>query len=101
MEQILGMKSLTYFDDRALSLLVDFDPQPEPSPYTALKPAVSLNEMNTPEAPGAKESARWDFTHPDRAPEAELNRIIWQSVRGKGSEPPAPVVQVRMQEVGR
>jgi DNA-binding beta-propeller fold protein YncE len=101
MEQILGMASLTYFDDRALSVLADFDPQPELSPYTTLKPAISLNEMNTPDAPGAKESARWDFTHPDRAPEAELNRVIWQSVRGRDSEPPAPVVQVRMQESGR
>jgi len=96
MEQILGMASLTYFDDRALSLLVDFDSQPVLDPYTALKPEVSLTEMNTPDAPGAKESLRWDFKHPDRAPEAELNRVIWQSVRGRDSLPPAPVVQVRM-----
>jgi hypothetical protein len=101
MEQILGMTSLTYFDDRALSVLTDFDPEAELSPYTAMKPGISLNEMNTPDAPGAKQSARWDFTHPDRAPEAELNRVIWQSVRGRDSEPPAPVVQVRMQETGR
>jgi DNA-binding beta-propeller fold protein YncE len=100
-EQVLGMKSLTYFDDRALSVLADFDPQPEMSAYTAIKPEISLNEMNAPDAPGAQQSARWDFTHPDRAPEAELNRVIWQSVRGRDSEPPAPVVQVRMQETGR
>ena len=97
MEQILGMASLTYFDDRALSLLVDFDSQPVLDPYKALKPEVSLTEMNTPDAPGAKEALRWDFKHPDRAPEAELNRVIWQSVRGRDSLPPAPVVQVRMQ----
>jgi hypothetical protein len=96
MEQILGMASLTYFDDRALSLLVDFDSQPVLDPYKALKPEVSLTEMNTPDAPGAKEALRWDFKHPDRAPEAELNRVIWQSVRGRDSLPPAPVVQVRM-----
>lgn len=97
MEQILGMGSLTFFDDRAPSLLPDFDSHPVLDPYTALKPAISLTEMNTPESPGAKESSRWDFTHPDRAPEAELNRVIWQSVRGVNSQPPAPVVQVRMQ----
>ena len=97
MEQILGMGSLTFFDDRASSLLMDFDSQPVLDPYTALQPSISLTEMNTPDAPGAKESSRWDFTHPDRAPEAELNRVIWQSVRGAGSLPPAPVVQVRMQ----
>ncbi len=97
MEQILGMGSLTFLDDRAPSLLADFDSQPVLDPYTALQPAISLAEMNTASAPGAKESLRWDFTHPDRAPEAELNRVIWQSLRGSGSFPPAPVVQVRMQ----
>jgi len=97
MEQILGMGSLTFFDDRAPSLLVDFDSQPVLDPYTALQPSLSLTEMNTPDAPGAKESSRWDFTHPDRAPEAELNRVIWQSVRGADSLPPVPVVQVRVQ----
>jgi DNA-binding beta-propeller fold protein YncE len=95
MEQILGMTSLTYFDDRAPSILPDFDLQPVLDPYAALVPAISLQEMNSPDAPGAKESARWDFTHPDRAPEAELNRVIWQSIRGENSIPPAPVVQVR------
>jgi DNA-binding beta-propeller fold protein YncE len=95
MEQILGMTSLTYFDDRAPSLLPDFDPQSTLEPYHVLTPAVSLKEMNNPNAPGAKESARWDFTHPDRAPEAELNRVIWQSIRGRDSVPPAPVVKVR------
>jgi hypothetical protein len=95
MEQILGMTSLTYFDDRASSILPDFDPQPVVERYTALVPAISLQEMNAADAPGAKESARWDFTHPDRAPEAELNRVIWQSIRGENSIPPAPVVQVR------
>ena len=97
MEQILGTGSITFFDDRAQSLLVDFDPQPTLDPYTALQPKISLTEMNRPDAPGAKESSHWDFSHPDRAPEAELNRVIWQSVRGANSLPPTPVVQVRLQ----
>jgi DNA-binding beta-propeller fold protein YncE len=96
-EQILGMNSLTYFDDRAPSLLAEFELQPNLSPYTALTPSVSLDERNAPDAPGAKESSRWDFSHPDRAPESELNRVIWQSVRGRDSVIPAPVVQVRME----
>ena len=98
MEQILGMTSLTYFDDRAPSLLQAFDPNAVLEPYTALRPNVSLTEMNAPDAPGAKESLRWDFSHPDRAPDAELNRVIWQSIRGRDSIPPAPVVQVHLRE---
>jgi len=42
MEQILGMGSLTFFDDRASSLLMDFDSQPVLDPYTALQPSISL-----------------------------------------------------------
>jgi hypothetical protein len=96
MEQILGMTSLTYFDDRAPSLLGTFNPKAILEPYKALRPSVSLTEMNAPDAPGAKESSQWDFSHPDRAPESELNRVIWQSVRGRDSIPPAPVVQVQL-----
>jgi len=96
LEQILGMGSLTYFDDRAPSLLVDFEPAPDVDAYTALPPAVSLTEMNTPESPGAAESLHWDFTHPDRAPASELNRVIWQSTRGRDSLPPPSVIRVQM-----
>jgi DNA-binding beta-propeller fold protein YncE len=97
-EQILGLPSLTYFDDRARSLLVDFEKQPSLDPYTATKPAVPLDEKNPPNAPGAEESSRWDFTRPDAAPEMELNRVIWKSVKGRHSEPPPSVfnVQARM-----
>lgn len=90
-EQILGLPSLTYFDDRAPSLLVNFQKQPILEGYTGLQPQISLQEVNSPDAPGAKESAKWDFTQPDRAPEEELNRVIWKSVKGVESEPPASI----------
>ncbi len=39
----------------------------------------------------AAESAAMDFTHADRAPADELNRIIWKTVKGTNSEmPPTP-----------
>ena len=94
-EQILGLPSLTYFDDRAPSLLTDFQRQPTLEGYTRVEPHVSLQEVNLPDAPGAKESARWDFSRPDRAPEQELNRVIWKSVKGANSEPPAAILNAR------
>ena len=94
-EQILGLPSLTYFDDRASSLLADFQLQPVLDGYTALRPQVPLDEVNPPNAPGAHESAQWDFSRPDRAPERELNRVIWNSVKGANSEPPPPILTVR------
>ncbi|HXJ93658.1 MAG TPA: bifunctional YncE family protein/alkaline phosphatase family protein [Terriglobia bacterium] len=94
-EQILGLPSLTYFDDRAPGLLVDFQQQPMLEGYTARPPQVSLDEVNPPNAPGAKQSARWDFSRPDRAPERDLNRVIWKSVKGANSEPPPPILTAR------
>lgn len=94
-EQILGLPSLTYFDDRASSLLADFQLQPVLDGYTALRPQVPLDEVNPPNAPGAHESAQWDFSRPDRAPERELNRVIWISVKGANSEPPPAILTVR------
>jgi YVTN family beta-propeller protein len=94
-EQILGLLSLTYFDDRAPSLLVDFQQQPTLEGFTARPAQVPLDEVNPPNAPGAKQSARWDFSRPDRAPERELNRVIWKSVKGPNSEPPASILSAR------
>ena len=94
-EQILGLPSLTYFDDRAPSLFADFQPQPVLDGYTARQPQISLDEVNPTDAPGAHESERWDFSRPDRAPEQELNRVIWKSVKGANSEPPAPILNVQ------
>ena len=94
-EQILGLPSLTYFDDRASSLLVDFQEQPVVVGYTAVAPRVPLDEVNQPNAPGASQSALWDLVHPDRAPERELNRVIWKSVKGASSEPPPSILTAR------
>jgi DNA-binding beta-propeller fold protein YncE len=94
-EQLLGLGSLTYFDDRAPSLLVDFQKEPVLDAYSALSSEVNPDEMNPANAPGAKQSAAWDFSRPDAAPVQALNRVIWQSVKGRDSEPPAPVFSVR------
>jgi hypothetical protein len=94
MTRLLGIESLTYFDDRAPSLLREFDSKPSSEVYACRRPGVSLEERNAPDAPGAQDSARWDFHSPDRAPSLELNRVIWKSVKGATSEPPPPVFRV-------
>ena len=94
MAQLLGIGSLTYFDERAPSLLGEFDGRPSPEVYICLRPQASLDELNRADAPGARESSRWDFHGPDRAPALELNRVIWQSVKGATSEPPPTLLRV-------
>jgi DNA-binding beta-propeller fold protein YncE len=94
MGRLLGIGSLTYFDDRAPSLFAEFQAKPSAVPYLHRRPEVSLDQKNPKDAPGAKESSQWDFSGPDRAPWFELNRVIWQSVKGTASEPPPPVFRV-------
>jgi hypothetical protein len=95
-EQILALGSLTYFDDRAASLLSEFQAQPDLAPYSARQPRVSLEEQNSLDSPGAKSSAQWDFRKADRAPIQDLNRVIWQSVHGATSAAPVPIHQIRV-----
>jgi hypothetical protein len=54
-------------------------------PYGA--PGFPTNRSS---APLAAESARQDFSAPDRAREAVLNAAIWKSVKGARSRMPAP-----------
>jgi hypothetical protein len=49
-----------------------------------------LYEMNPEKGPGAKESAKMDFSVADRAPAAKLNQVLWRAT--KGSQPmPKPL----------
>ncbi|MFN7997508.1 MAG: bifunctional YncE family protein/alkaline phosphatase family protein [Bryobacteraceae bacterium] len=92
--QILGLSSMTYFDDRAASVLPEFLATPQTGPYHCRPAQVNLHEKNGPEAPGAKDAAKWDFSHPDLIPDDALNRVVWQSVKGAGSEPPATLTRI-------
>ena len=59
-------------------------------PYTAVPPSVSLTERNPASAPGARLSSRLPLNTPDRVPQRVLDKILCQSVHGRGSEPPPP-----------
>jgi hypothetical protein len=61
------------------------------APFVKRDARVRLDEMNRPAAPGAAASALMNFVEADRAPELELNEILWWSVRGIDSHMPPPV----------
>jgi hypothetical protein len=46
-----------------------------------------IYQANTPQAPGAKESSRMDFTHEDRADARKLNVILWKDAMGSKPVP--------------
>ena len=90
MELILGLPPLTQHDAAATPMHAAFTAKPDLRPYTAVKANVDLDERNAKTAPGAKASARMDFSDVDRIDDDEMNQILWRAI--KGDVPmPAPV----------
>src|SRR5215471_14621433 len=97
-EQILGLPPVNQFDTAAHTMANAFTNQPNLAPFNAVPNQIQLDELNPPlvglkglQRELALASLRMDFSEPDEAPEAELNRAIWHSV--KGFQTPYPKVQ--------
>ncbi|HUX85189.1 MAG TPA: bifunctional YncE family protein/alkaline phosphatase family protein [Chitinophagaceae bacterium] len=89
-ELIIGMHPMSQYDAAAMPMFRCFSSKPDPRPFNALPALVDINARNTGRGPGAKLSAQFDLTHPDAVPDAELNQVIWQSVKGDQSPMPPP-----------
>jgi hypothetical protein len=91
MELILGMKPLSLNDALAAPMYDAFAATPVNSaPYTALVPAVDLLETNSPAAPDSEWSSRLALDKPDQVSQADLDVILWHSVKGADSPAPPP-----------
>jgi YVTN family beta-propeller protein len=90
-ELILGLAPMSQYDAAASPMYGAFRATPDPRPFAAIPPRVSIDEKNDAEAWGAQESAAMDLGEADRAPDRELNEIIWRSVRGSRSPMPPPL----------
>ena len=89
-ELILGLPPLTQYDAAATPLFNSFQREAVLTPYDVRPPQVDLTEKNTRKSVFWQESSRMNFTDYDRAPEDELNRILW--VVAKGDAPyPTPI----------
>src|SRR5437763_16358789 len=90
-ELILGLPPLTQYDAAATPMFNSFQKRAVLTAYNPLPPQVDVTAVNPPNAPGASASARMDFSQYDRAPEDELNRILWRAAKGPGVPYPAPI----------
>jgi DNA-binding beta-propeller fold protein YncE len=91
LELSVGMRPLNLFDALAVPLYDAFDADPQNAePYDAITPNVNLLERNASTAANAKLSDSLPLNSPDQVPQRILDRILWQSVHGSGSEPPPP-----------
>jgi len=90
-ELILGLPPLTQYDAGATPMFNSFQKKARPSAFTLLTPKVDLNAKNTSKSPFAKQSRAMDFREYDRAPEDELNRILWFVAKGPDAPYPTPI----------
>jgi YVTN family beta-propeller protein len=91
-ELILGLPPLSLFDLIANDMRASFADVPDFAGYSHAKPKQDLFEVNPPASAlkgearrAALASARMRWDVPDAAPAAQLNRILWHSVRGWNS----------------
>jgi hypothetical protein len=90
-ELILGIPPMSQYDAAGRPMYAAFGDAADLRPFEARPPRVSIDEKNDPQAWGAAASAAMDLDEADRAPDRELNEIVWRSVRGAGSPMPPPV----------
>jgi len=96
MEVLLGLPPMNNNDALAATMAPLFSGAGNQPPYSADRHNLEnglLYQVNPPKAPGAKASARMDFSHADAADAAQLNAILWRE--SKGDIPmPKPVHRV-------
>jgi YVTN family beta-propeller protein len=102
MELILGLPPMTQYDAAATPMWASFQAKQVLTSYRAMPARVNLNEMNMAAAYGAERSLAMDFDEVDHAPMAELNEILWKSIKGVDNPMPprrvAAFVRVREKE---
>jgi DNA-binding beta-propeller fold protein YncE len=98
MEDLLGLPPMNLFDTHAPLFAPLFAGPGTQPPYQAddknLRSGL-LYQMNDQKAPGAKQSARMDFSHPDAVDAQELNAILWQNALRDAQMSPKPHAQSR------
>ncbi len=90
MELILGLPPMSQYDAAATPMWELFTATPDLTPYVALDARVDIRERNTAWNESARRSAAFDLAHEDRAPDLELNEVVWKAVHGENAVMPAP-----------
>jgi YVTN family beta-propeller protein len=82
MEEILGLSSMSQFDYFGRPLREIWSSTPDLTPYTALTPAISLDERNPGGTRNARDSEGLDLHVEDVANEELFNRVLWRAIKG-------------------
>jgi YVTN family beta-propeller protein len=90
MEEILGLASLSHFDNFGRPLREIWSDAADPRPFDAITPAQSLDETNAPRTRAALDSRRFDLSRADAIDDDAFSRVIWMAVKGEGVPYPGP-----------
>jgi len=91
-ETLLGLPPMNQNDAYAPVMGPLFSGKGDQPPYRVDKRNLNnglIYERNRHDAPGAKVSSKMDFTRPDAADAAKLNRVLWQDRMGDAPMPEA------------
>jgi DNA-binding beta-propeller fold protein YncE len=89
-EDILGLGHLSKYDYFSRPLSDVFARTPDLTPYRAITPEASLDEMNPPKTAAARMSEELDLRGPDRIDDARFNEILWLMMKGDEPMPASP-----------
>jgi hypothetical protein len=95
MELLLGLPPMSQYDAAAMPMYASFGVTPDTSTFSVIEPQIDIMAKNTHKSYGAEQSKRMDFKELDEAPMAQLNEILWKSIKGADSPMPLPVHRFR------
>jgi DNA-binding beta-propeller fold protein YncE len=98
METLLGLPPMNNNDALASLIGSEFTGPGDQAPFDVNwmnRDNGLIYTANAPTAVGAKESAKMDFTHADRAPVQKLNVILWKDAMGGKPVPPQLLQKVK------
>jgi sugar lactone lactonase YvrE len=82
-EEILGLGSLSQYDNYGRALREIWADAADPRPFDALTPQQSLEDVNPPRTRAALESRRFDLSRADAIDDDAFSRVIWMAVKGE------------------
>jgi DNA-binding beta-propeller fold protein YncE len=91
MEDLLGLPPMNNNDALAAPMAPLFSGPAQQPPFQADRKNETsglIYQVNPPHGPGARESARMDFSHADAIDAAALNAILWRERKGDVPMPP-------------
>lgn len=86
-EDILGLGRMSQFDHFGRPLREIWETTPDLRPYTALTPAVPLNEVNPKQGAMAEMSKKLTVRKEDTSDDDVFNRILWTTIKGNQPYP--------------